>query len=79
MKLANNTPNEVFYGISCTGMADCGTIEAGGTSADLTGYDNQPSVRVTFQPTPVNQVTPFTIFIPETGTGMGVTIGISQE
>lgn len=78
MKLANNTNNQVFYGISCTGMGDCGTIDAGGT-ADLPGYDNQENVSVAFQAMPDNQVSPFTVTIPDSGEGMAVTIGIQQE
>lgn len=78
MKLANKTNNQVFYGISCTSMADCGTIDPSGI-ADLPGYDNQDNVTVSFQAMPDNQVTPFTVTIPDSGEGMAVTIGIQQE
>lgn len=79
MILSNNTGNEVFYGISSAGMGDCGTIEAGGT-ADLPAYDNQENVTVAFTPTPVGQQpSPFTVTIPDSGTGMAVTIGLYQE
>jgi hypothetical protein len=78
MKLANNTNNEVFYGIESPGEGDCGTIDAGGT-ADLPQYDNQENVTVTFQAMPDNQVSPFTVTIPDSGEGMAVTIGIQQE
>lgn len=78
MKLYNNTGNDVFYGISDSNSVDCGTINAGDT-ADLPGYDNQTNVRVTFAALPVNQVTPFSVTIPESGEGMAVTIGLFQE
>lgn len=80
MKLYNNTGNDVFYGISSANSGDCGTIDAGDT-ADLPYYDNQENVRVTFSALPVsdNQVTPFSVTIPESGEGMAVTIGLFQE
>lgn len=79
MTLYNNTGNEVYYGISSASSGDCGTIEAGGT-ADWPGYDNQENVTVAFTPTPVGQqASPFTVNIPESGTGMAVTIGLYQE
>ncbi len=80
MKLYNHTSNEVFYGISGGGAGDCGNIDAGQTT-DLPAYDNQPSVVVTFSAVPNNpeQAMPFTITIPETNTGMTVTIGLYQE
>ncbi len=79
MKLFNNTPVEVQLTITCASSADCGTIDAGDTS-DWPYYDNQENVTVSFSvnsssPTPE----PFRITIPETGTGMAVTIGIYQE
>lgn len=81
MKIFNNTPGEVFYGISSPSSGDCGTIASEGT-ADWPGYDNQTDVKVSFGATPVSpppQVTSFKITIPETGTGMTVTIGIYRE
>jgi hypothetical protein len=81
MKLVNNTPIEVMLTISSSNSADCGTIAPGGTS-DWPYYDNQENVLVAFAALPESQppqTTPFKITIPETGTGMAVTIGIYQE
>jgi hypothetical protein len=81
MKLFNNTPGEVFLSIGSPSSADCGTIDAGATS-DWPYYNNQADVSVTFSAYPFStppEVTPFKITIPETGTGMAVTIGIYQE
>ena len=81
MQINNNTPGQVFFSISSPGAADCGTIDAGGTT-DMPFYDNQQNVRVAFSALPSSQppqVTPFKITIPETGTGMAVTIGLYQE
>jgi hypothetical protein len=81
MKLTNNTPLEVFFGITSPGFGDCGTIAPGGTS-DWPSYDNQENVRVSFSVMPPSQppqITPFKITIPESGEGMAVTIGIYQE
>ncbi len=77
MRLLNNSPNEVFFNISSPGLADCGTIGAGDTNV-LSDFNNQENVQVTFTATPSFQY-PFVIVIPETGTGMTVTIGIYQE
>ena len=82
MTLLNNTPMEVFYGISDGTSADCGNIAAN-QSTDLPSYDNQPQVNVTFAAvganTPSGESTPFSVTIPSTGTGMAVTIGLYQE
>jgi hypothetical protein len=81
MKLVNNTPVEVMLTISCASSVDCGTIDPAGTS-DWPYYDNQENVTVAFAALPASQppeITPFKITIPETGTGMAVTIGIYQE
>jgi hypothetical protein len=81
MKLVNNTPGEVFFSLSSPGAGDCGTIDSGDTS-DWPSYDNQQSVRVAFNAMPFSQppqITPFKITIPDSGTGMAVTIGIYQE
>lgn len=81
MKLVNNTPGQVFAVISSPGAGDCGSIDAGDTS-DWPGYDNQQNVKVSFAALPNSQPpdrTPFKITIPETGTGMAVTIGIYRE
>lgn len=81
MTLSNNTPIELAYGIQSASSGDCGTIDAGGT-ADWPGYDNQDNVTVSFAAAPPSnppQITPFKITIPESGTGMAVTIGIYHE
>ena len=81
MKLVNSTPTEVMITIACAGSADCGTIDPGGSS-DWPYYDNQENVLVAFSAlpdSPAPDVTPFKITIPETGTGMAVTIGLYQE
>lgn len=81
MKIYNNTPIELFYGISSSSSGDCGTIDAGDT-ADWPGYDNSENVTVSFTAMPPSQppaITPFTITIPESGTGMTVTLGIYKE
>ncbi|HEV7396282.1 MAG TPA: hypothetical protein VGN86_07200 [Pyrinomonadaceae bacterium] len=81
MNIFNNTPVEVHYDISMTGSGDCGNLNAADT-ADWPAYDNSSNVEVGFAAMPVSQppnVTPFTITIPESGTGMTVTIGIYQE
>jgi hypothetical protein len=81
MKLVNNTPIQVMLTIACGNSADCGTIDPGGSS-DWPYYDNQQNVLVAFAALPSSQppeITPFKITIPDTGTGMAVTIGIYQE
>ena len=80
MRLLNSTENDIFYGISGGGSADCGEI-ASQQYTDLPFYDNQPSVNVLFQALPPipNQVSPFVVNIPETNTGMAVTIGLYSE
>jgi len=83
MKLYNHTPMEAFYGISGAGSADCGNIPANQTT-DLPWYDNKQNVNVTFsavgaQAPPPGETTPFSVTIPQTGTGMTVTIGLYQE
>lgn len=76
MVLYNNTPDQVYFGISTSSMGDCGTIAPGGT-ADWPAYDNQPLVNVRF--TAVPPQTPFTLNLPSTGTGKVITIGLYQE
>lgn len=81
MKLLNNTSVSVFYGIESASSGDCGNLNSGET-ADWPTYDNQDNVRVTFAASPAStppEITPFKITIPETGSGMSVTIGIFQE
>lgn len=81
MKIYNNTPQELFYGISSPSSGDCGNLNAGDT-ADWPSYDSSENVTVSFSAMPASQppaITPFTITIPESGTGMTVTLGIYQE
>lgn len=81
MNLFNNTPDELYYSIASPGMGDCGSIESQGTTG-LSSYDNSDNVTVTFSVLPAStppEVTPFKITIPQSGTGMTVTIGIYQE
>ena len=80
MQIYNNTQNEIFYGISASSGADCGTIEAQQT-AELTSWDNTDNVTLTFSALPPEPhgVTPFTVTIPESKTGMAVTVGLYQE
>lgn len=49
MKLVNDTQQAVFYSISCSSSADCGTIDVNG-EVDLPYYDNQTDVTVNFSP-----------------------------
>jgi hypothetical protein len=81
MKLLNNTPNPAFYGISSSGMGDCGSLDPNQT-ADWPAYDNQTNVSVSFRSnatSPPNEYPPFSVTIPESGTGTTVTIGLYQE
>ena len=81
MTLLNNTPMQAYYGITSQNGGDCGTLDAN-QSTDLPSYDNQPSVTVKFVAVgkaPPNEFPPFSVTIPETGTGTSVTIGLYQE
>jgi hypothetical protein len=81
MKLYNNTPNPAFYGISDSSGGDCGTLDPNQT-ADWPSYDNQTNVTVSFRSnttSPPNEYPPFSVTIPESGTGTTVTIGLYQE
>jgi hypothetical protein len=82
MKLFNNTPNQLDFGINpASGGGDCGSIDSGEYS-DWPSYNNQENINVSFvayPPVDPPEVTPFQITIPESGTGMTVTIGIYQE
>jgi hypothetical protein len=81
MTLFNNTPMETYYGITDQSGGDCGTINANQT-VDLPAYDNKPSVTVKFvavgKAAP-GEYPPFSVMIPDTGTGTTVTIGLYQE
>jgi len=78
MLLNNSTPNSIFYTIGTNSSADCGSIDPGAT-ADLPYYDNQTNVSVSYYRFGNGQVLPFTIAIPNTGSGKVVTIGFWVE
>ncbi len=81
MKLFNNTPNDANYDISYANDAECGTISSNATT-DMPGLDNQKNVKVSFYAAgqaPPGETAPFSITIPQSGTGMVVTIGLYQE
>jgi hypothetical protein len=81
MKLYNNTPDQANYGITDGTSVDCGTLKPNETT-DLPYYDKKAKVTVKFvaagksQP---NEYPPFSVTIPESGTGTTVTIGLFQE
>jgi hypothetical protein len=81
MTILNNTPNLAYYGISDGTSADCGNLDPN-QSADWPYYDNQAQVTVKIfavgKSSP-NEFPPFSVTIPETGTGTSVTIGLYQE
>ncbi len=76
MKIVNETQQEVFYGISGGGMADCGTL-APNDFADWPGYDNQENVTVSFAPTGDTQS--FQITVNDTHTGEQVEMAVVAE
>jgi hypothetical protein len=81
MKLFNNTPNNANYDISYANDAECGTIAAGKT-IDLPGLDNQKNVQISFycaDKAPPGETAPFSMTIPNSRTGMAVTIGLFQQ
>ncbi len=81
MKLFNNTPNGAYYDISYGNDAECGSLKPGQT-LDLPSLNNQQNVKVAFTAigkAPPGETCPFSVSIPQTGTGMAVTIGIFQE
>jgi hypothetical protein len=75
MKIVNETGQEVFYGISGGGSADCGTIAVDGF-VDLPFYDNQAEVKVSVTH-PVDRI--FTITVPSSGTGEQVEMAVLAE
>jgi hypothetical protein len=75
MTLYNDTPIQVFYSITGSSSADCGTIDPG-QKADWPSYDNQNNVGVAFEP---NSGSGFSVTIPKSKPGMAVTIGIFLE
>jgi hypothetical protein len=81
MKLFNNTPNIANYDISYENDAECGSIAANAT-IDMAGLDNQKNVKISFYAAgkaPPGETAPFSMTIPDSGTGMSVTIGLYQE
>lgn len=81
MKIYNNTQNGIFYDTHVSsGGGDCGTIEAQQTLE--IGWDETDNVTLHFTalpPEPQGGVTPYTVTIPQSETGMTVTIGLYQE
>lgn len=75
MRIVNETGQEVFYGISGGGSADCGTIDVDGY-VDLPFYDNQPVVNVSVTHSPDYT---FTITVPSSGTGEQVEMAVLAE
>lgn len=75
MKLVNETQQQVFFSISCTGMADCGTIDVNGI-ADMPSYDNQENVKVEFS---VSDSEAFQITIDDTAKGEQVEMAVVAE
>jgi hypothetical protein len=80
MKIQNNTPNPAHYGISNNDQGTCGHL-APNQTLDIRGWDNQQNVSVRFiaDGAAPDGVNPFSVTIPNTGTGMTVTIGLYQE
>jgi len=76
MKLVNETQQQVFYSISCSGMADCGTLDVNDI-ADWPAYDNQTNVTVSFIPTGETQS--FEITVDDTHTGEQVEMAVVAE
>jgi hypothetical protein len=81
MRIFNNTQNEIGYNIASSTNADCGTIEAQQT-AEFASWNETDNVKLTFNalpPEPHGLATPFTVTIPQSGTGMAVTIRLFIE
>lgn len=72
MLIQNSSPDNIFYGISNPGSADCGTINA--NDAQEVNYNNQSNVNVFISPD--GGAKTFSITIPQTGTGKVVTVGM---
>jgi hypothetical protein len=75
MRIVNETQQEVFYGIACGSMGDCGTLGPN-DYADWPAYDNQQNVTVSFNPTN-NQS--FQITVNDTHTGEQVEMAVIAE
>ena len=76
MTLVNESGQEVFYSISTTSMADCGTIDVDAV-VDLPAYDNQTNVAVSFQSTSNDGI--FIIDCANSGTGEQVEMALVAE
>jgi hypothetical protein len=75
MKLVNETQQQVFFSISCEGMADCGTIDRDNI-ADMPAYDNQTNVKVSFSTTNSEA---FQITVDDTAQGEQVEMALVAE
>ena len=79
MKIYNNTPNQAEYFISSATGSECGSIDPSQT-LEFPQWDNQDNVTVSFIALPSQpEGSPFTVTIPESKTGMAVTMGLYQE
>lgn len=81
MKLFNNTPVEAIWGITLGDAHDCGHLAANKTK-DIPRLDNQKNVKVAFNAAgapPGEPPAPFSVTIPQTGTGLEVIIGLYQQ
>lgn len=81
MKIYNNTQNDIYYDTKVpSGGGDCGTIQAQQTEEIGSDETDNLSLHFTALPTePEGGVTPFSVTIPQSKTGMTVTIGLYQE
>ena len=81
MKLFNNTPNDAAWNVSTADGSACGSIDSKQT-LDFPEWDNQQNVQVSFYAlgdAPPGETAPFSVTVPQSGTGMAVTVGLYQE
>lgn len=81
MNIYNNTPMTAWYGVTYGSQSDSGTIPAQDTISNP-AWDKQDGLTVAFsamEGSPPVSGNPFSVIVPQTGTGMCVTIGVYQE
>ena len=79
MKLYNNCEQAVYYWVNYAGGGDCGTI-SGYDSTESPGWDNENlTVQFAGLPDTPDGMTALSVTVPQTGTGMSVTIGLYHE
>ena len=81
MNIYNNTPQTAAYNVNYGDAAECGTIPPQQTISN-SNWDNQKSLTVilsSYGGDPPTDGNPFLVTVPQTGTGMVVTIGCYQE